>query len=186
MNEVPGNEAALSDNSINQNSGDRAAGDQISGNHTPVNELPVSGATSEPRLAPVPRSQTSRASVGRAVLALFVAIAAWLVPGLGHLLLGRWVRALVFFCAVSGLVVSGYLLRGNVFPPHSGDPFGTLGFVADAATGVFYYFSRLFESAGPDVSRAAGDYGTRFIAAAGVVNLLAVLDTIEIATGRRS
>jgi len=87
---------------------------------------------------------------------------------------------------VCGLVVSGYLLRGNVFPPHSGDPFGTLGFLADAGTGVFYYFSRFFEAAGPDVSRAAGDYGTRFIAAAGVVNVLAVLDTIEIATGRRS
>jgi hypothetical protein len=44
----------------------------------------------------------------------------------------------------------------------------------------------MFEAAGPDVSRAAGDYGTRFIAAAGVVNMLAVLDVIEIATGRRS
>ena len=33
------------------------------------------------------------------------------------------------------------------------------------------------------MSRAAGDYGTRFIAAAGVVNLLAVFDAIEIATG---
>ena len=107
------------------------------------------------------------------------------MPGLGHLLLGRWGRALVFFCSVAGLVVSGYLLRGNVFPSHSGDPFGTLGFLADAGAGVFYYFSRFFEAAGPDVSRAAGDYGTRFIAAAGVVNLLAVLDTIEISTGRR-
>ncbi len=125
-------------------------------------------------------------SASRAGLTLFAAIAAWFVPGLGHLLLGRWGRALIFFCAVSGLVISGYLLRGNVFPPHSGDPFGTLGFVADAGTGVFYYFSRFFEAAGPDVSRAAGDYGTRFIAAAGVVNVLAVLDTIEIATGRRS
>jgi hypothetical protein len=186
VNEVPRNEAALSDNSINQNSGERAAGDQISGNHTPGNELPVSDAASEPRVAPLSRSQTSRPSAGRALLALFAAIGAWLVPGLGHLLLGRWGRALVFFCAVSGLVVSGYLLRGNVFPPHSGDPFGTLGFVADAATGAFYYFSRFFEAAGPDVSHAAGDYGTRFIAAAGVVNVLAVLDTIEIATGRRS
>jgi hypothetical protein len=186
VNEVPGNEAALSDNSVNQNSADHAAGDQISAEQFPVNELPPSHAASELRVPAVSRSQVSRANAGRAVLALFAAIAAWLVPGLGHLLLGRWGRALVFFCAVSGLVVSGYLLRGNVFPPHSGDSFGTLGFVADAGTGVFYYFSRFFEAAGPDVSRAAGDYGTRFIAAAGVVNVLAVLDTIEIATGRRS
>ncbi len=137
-------------------------------------------------VAAVPKSQPSRVSANRAALGLFAGIAAWLVPGLGHLLLGRWGRALVFFCAVSGLVVTGYLLRGNVFPPHSGDPFGTLGFVADAGTGVFYYFSRFFEATGPDVSRAAGDYGTRFIAAAGVVNLLGVLDAYRIACGRKS
>ena len=186
MNEVPGNEAALSDNSISQNSGDHAAGDQISDNQIPVSDLPASHAASDPGVVAASRSQASRVQAGRAALALVAAIAAWVVPGLGHLLLGRWGRALMFFCAVSGLVVSGYLLRGNVFPAHSGDPFGTLGFLADAATGVFYYFWRFFEAAGPDVSRAAGDYGTRFIAAAGVVNVLAVLDTIEIATGRRS
>jgi len=185
VNEVPGNEAALSDASVNQNPGDHAAGDQISGNQTPVSESPANPAASDQAVAAA-HSQASRAKTSRGALALFAAIAAWLVPGLGHLLLGRWGRALVFFCAVSGLVVSGYLLRGNVFPPHSGDPFGTLGFLADAGTGIYYYFSRIFEAVGPDVSRAAGDCGTRFIAAAGVVNLLAVLDTIEIATGRRN
>jgi hypothetical protein len=77
-------------------------------------------------------------------------------------------------------------LRGNVFPPHSGDPFGTLGFLADAGSGVFYYLSRFFEAAGPNVSRATGDYGTRFIAAAGVVNVLAIFDVLEIASGRRN
>jgi hypothetical protein len=185
VNEVPGNEAALSDNSINQNSDDHATGDQISGDQSPVSESPANPAAGDQSIAAAQHPQGSRANAGRGALALFAAVAAWLVPGLGHLLLGRWGRALVFFCAVAGLVVSGYLLRGNVFPPHSGDPFGTLGFLADAGAGVFYYFSRFFEAAGPDVSRAAGDYGTRFIAAAGVVNLLAVLDTIEISTGRR-
>jgi hypothetical protein len=107
------------------------------------------------------------------------------VPGFGHLLLGRWGRALGFFVSVGGLALTGYLMRGNVFPPHSTDPFGTLGFLADAASGVFYYLAHVVEVAGPDVSRAAGDYGTRFIAAAGVVNVLAVLDVLEIASGRR-
>jgi hypothetical protein len=185
---------------MDQESGSPVAGDTAaspssaspsSGEQTPINqiagsEMAVSHVSGDRTIAPPQRSPASRANAGRATLALFAALAAWVVPGLGHLLLGRWGRALVFFCAVSGLVVSGYLLRGNVFPPHSGDPFGTLGFLADAGTGAFYYFSRFFESAGPDVSRAAGDYGTRFIAAAGVVNLLAVLDTIEISSGRRN
>lgn len=58
--------------------------------------------------------------------------------------------------------------------------------MADAASGVFYYVAHIFETAGPDVSRAAGDYGTRFIAAAGVVNALAVIDVLGIAFGRRN
>jgi hypothetical protein len=73
-----------------------------------------------------------------------------------------------------------------VFSPRDGDPFAMLGFFADFGSGIFYFLSRFFESAGPDVSRAAGDYGTRFIAAAGIVNLLSVFDAYEIALGRRT
>ena len=187
MNEAPGREATFGEARVNQESGRQGAHQQDSGNpagsEIPAEQSPLGHAPGESTIA---ARHSFAASAGRSALALFAAIAAWLVPGLGHLLLGRWGRALVFFAAVGGLVVTGYLLRGNVFPPHSGDPFGTLGFLADAGTGVFYYFSRMFEAAGPDVSRAAGDYGTRFIAAAGVVNMLAMLDVIEIATGRRS
>jgi len=116
----------------------------------------------------------------------FIAVAAWLVPGLGHFLLHRWGRAIVFFIAAGGLAITGYLLRGNVFPPRSADAFGALGFLADAGSGVFYLLARFIETAGPDVSRAAGDYGTRFIAAAGVVNLISICDAFEIVMGRRN
>ena len=112
-----------------------------------------------------------------------VAIAGWIVPGLGHVLLGRWGRALAFFVAVGGLAITGYLMRGNVFPPHSDDPFGTVGFLADAASGVFYFLAHFVEAAGPDIARAAGDYGTRFIAAAGVVNVLACLMRTKLRAG---
>jgi hypothetical protein len=125
------------------------------------------------------------ARAAAAVLAPMIAIVAWFVPGLGHLLMRRWQRALAFFVAVGGLAVSGYWMRGNVFPPHSQDPFGSLGFLADAGSGVFYVLSRVFEAAGPNVSRAIGDYGTRFIAAAGIVNVLGVCDAYEIASRRR-
>jgi hypothetical protein len=120
------------------------------------------------------------------LLVLPAVIAAWAIPGLGHLILHRPGRAMLFFAAVGGLAISGYAMRGNVFPLHSSDPFGALGFLADAGSGVFYLLARVFEAAGPDVSRAAGDYGTRFIAAAGIVNILSAFDACEIASGRRS
>jgi TM2 domain-containing membrane protein YozV len=117
---------------------------------------------------------------------LLIALAAWLVPGLGHFLLGRTGRAILFFIAVGGLAMTGFQMRGNVFSSHYSDLFGMVGYLTDMASGVFYLLARLVERAGPDVSCAAGDYGTRFIATAGVVNLVAVIDAYEIAAGRRS
>lgn len=132
-----------------------------------------------------PAKPAALARATAAILAPMIAIVAWFVPGLGHLLMRRWQRALAFFVAVGGLAVSGYWMRGNVFQLHSQDPFGTLGFLADAGSGVFYVLSRFFEAAGPNVSRSIGDYGTRFIAAAGIVNVLGICDAYEIASGRR-
>ena len=134
MNEVPGNDTAINDDSVNQ-----TVGNQAPDNQTAASDAVVGGVAPDETAAA--RGRSLQASVGRAALALLAAVAAWLVPGLGHLLLGRWGRSLAFFVSVGGLVITGYLLRGNVFPPHSGDPFGTLGFLADASTGAFYYFS---------------------------------------------
>lgn len=114
-----------------------------------------------------------------------VLIAAWAVPGLGHALLRRWTRAAGFFLAVGGLAITGYLMRGEVFGPRAHESFGTLGFLADAAAGVFYFLAHVVETAGPDISRATGNYGTRFVAAAGLVNLIGVIDAVELALGRR-
>jgi hypothetical protein len=113
------------------------------------------------------------------------AFAAWLVPGLGHILLRRWIKGAAFFVAVAGLSLAGYAMRGDAFAPGSDGPLGTLGFLADAGSGVFYFASRWLESVGPDLSRAAGDYGTRLIAAAGIVNALAIIDAYEIGGRRR-
>lgn len=119
-------------------------------------------------------------------LAGVVAVAGWLVPGLGHLLLRKWGRAAVYFLAVGTLAVVGLALRGNIFPTSPDDAFGLLGFLADVGAGVFYFVSRFVHNGGPDVSRAAGDYGTRFFATAGVLNLLCVLEAHEIARGRKA
>ncbi|HVB35050.1 MAG TPA: DUF6677 family protein [Patescibacteria group bacterium] len=113
------------------------------------------------------------------------AVATWLVPGLGQVLAGRWGRGIIFFCAVASLALTGYFQRGFVFSHQFNGPFGLLGFLADASTGLFYFVSKLFESSGPNIARAAGDYGTRFIATAGVLNLLAAFDAYAVAIGER-
>jgi hypothetical protein len=115
-----------------------------------------------------------------------VAIAGWLVPGLGHALQGMWGRALVVFVAVGLLVLAGASMRGNVFTSNGNDAFDTLGYVADLGTGSFYFLARAMERGGADVSHAGGDYGTRFLATAGVLNLLAALHAFEAARGRKA
>jgi hypothetical protein len=128
----------------------------------------------------------SRADSRREAFALVIAVAGWLVPGLGHALLKMWGRALACFLTVGLLVFFGAGMRGNVFTSNGNDAFDTLGYLADLGAGTFYFVARSMESNGPDVSRADGDYGTRFLAAAGVLNLLAALHAYEAARGRKA
>jgi hypothetical protein len=113
-------------------------------------------------------------------------IAGWLLPGLGHALQRMWGRALVVFLAVGLLVLTGARMRGNVFTSKGMDAFDTLGYIADLGTGSFYLAARTLERNGADVSHADGDYGTRFLATAGVLNLLAALHAFEAARGRKA
>jgi drug/metabolite transporter (DMT)-like permease len=113
-------------------------------------------------------------------------IAGWLVPGLGHALQKMWGRAATFCIVVGVLVVIGAGMRGNLFSSDGADAFAALGYVADLGTGSFYWLAKYVEVGGPDVSHAYGDYGTRFLAAAGVLNLLAALHAYEAARGRKA
>lgn len=122
----------------------------------------------------------------REALAFAMAVAGWLVPGLGHALQKMWGRAIACFLTVGMLVLLGAGMRGNVFTSNGNDAFDTLGYVADLGTGCFYFFAKSFEKNGSDVSHAGGDYGTRFLAAAGVLNLLSALHAYEAARGRKA
>lgn len=112
-------------------------------------------------------------------------VAAWLVPGLGHLLLKRFGRAAVIFLCVGGLAVAGYAMRGQVYPMRGGDIFGFMGYLAEIGSGVFYFLARLLEPHGADTARVAGVYGTRFLAIAGLLNFLCVLDVCAIARAEK-
>lgn len=117
--------------------------------------------------------------------AIAFALIAWMLPGLGHLLLRRWKKAAAFFLAVAALLVLGCLMRGDVFVPGSDGPLGTLGFFADIGSGAFYFLARALELPRADLSSTAGNYGTRFIAAGGIINVLAVIDAFETAARRK-
>lgn len=114
------------------------------------------------------------------------AVAAWVVPGFGHLMLRRWTSAAVYFLCVGGLAFTGLFMRGAVFGPGAPDMFDRLGFFADLGAGGFYFLAQLVHGTVPDIAHASGDYGTRMFATAGILNLLTVLEAFEIGSGRRA
>ena len=122
----------------------------------------------------------------RETIAFVIGVAGWLVPGLGHALIRMWGRAAMCFLTVGTLVILGAGMRGNVFSSRGNDAFDSLGYLADLGTGTFYLLARSLETGGADVSHAGGDYGTRFLATAGMLNLLSALHAYEAARGRKA
>src|ERR1700741_2825795 len=123
------------------------------------------------------------AATRNTVMAVAAAVAGWVIPGLGHALLRQWSKAAVYFLCVGGLACAGLAMRGAVFSGGAQDLFDRLGFFADLGAGVFYFFSHVIQTVGPDVPHATGDYGTRLFAAAGMLNLLTVLEAYDLGRG---
>src|SRR5215472_4109468 len=113
----------------------------------------------------------------------------WLVPGAGHLLLKRTGRAIVIFVTVGLMFLCGLMMRGAMFSPQSGDLLTTLintgGFIGNLCSGLFYILTVAFGYNQPDMAGAVHDYGTKFLVAAGLLNVLAMVDVFEIAAGRK-
>jgi len=113
-------------------------------------------------------------------------VAAWLVPGLGHLLLGRRWRALILFSAILTMFLLGVAMKGEFFSPHSGSYLQVLGFFGELSVGLPMPAASFFGYSGDDLFFVSADYGTAYLISAGMLNVLAILDAYDIALGRKS
>jgi|SRR5580658_2421332 hypothetical protein len=113
----------------------------------------------------------------------------WLIPGAGHFLLKRPGRGVLLMASVLLMFLFGLMMRGAMFQPQTGDILTTIiycgGFVGDLASGLLYLLSVWLGYAQPDVAGHVHDYGTKFLVAAGLLNVLAMVDAYEIATGKK-
>lgn len=114
---------------------------------------------------------------------------AWLIPGGGHFLLKRTGRGVLLLAAITAMFLCGLMMRGAMFSPQSGDLLTTLintgGFLGDLASGILYLMSVWLGYNQPDMPGAVHDYGSKFLVVAGLLNILAMVDAFEIATGRK-
>ena len=113
----------------------------------------------------------------------------WLIPGGGHFLLGKRLRGGLLFGCVTLSFAVGMLMRGYLFEWQTGDLFTTLiycgGYIANLASGVPYLFAKWLGYSEPDMAGHVIDYGTTFLVCAGLMNILAMVDVFEIATGKK-
>ena len=108
---------------------------------------------------------------------------AWLVPGLGHYILGKRTRAFVFFAVVTAAFVTGLLLDGELALPRAGQPFSWLKAFASVGNGVWFLAARLAGVGRGDPTAVGFDFGNTFLYTAGLMNWLVVLDVSDIARG---
>ena len=115
-----------------------------------------------------------------------VLIAGWLVPGLGHLLLGRWIRALLLFVSIISMFALGLAMHGKIYPPSSDIvSLDMLGFIGDLGNGLLYFLSTLFGWGQNIVQVVTADYGTKFIVVAGLLNFISAVDAHSLKLGRK-
>jgi hypothetical protein len=115
-----------------------------------------------------------------------VAVSAWLVPGLGHLMLGRTRRALTFFVIVTGMFALGLYLRGELFPLNTSEPLTFLAGLAEIGVGLPFFAAKLLGMGSGEVTALTYEYGYTFCIVAGLLNMLIMLDAYDIAVGRKS
>jgi hypothetical protein len=112
-------------------------------------------------------------------------ILGWLVPGAGHLLTGRWIRALLLFISISGMFWLGIAMQGKLYVPNTGDVLDMLGFAGDFGNGLFYALGRILGLGQVAMQTATADYGAKFIVVAGLLNFIAAVDAHNLRIGRK-
>jgi hypothetical protein len=114
-----------------------------------------------------------------------ICITAWIIPGAGHLWLGRRQKGLVFLVILPLMFALGLLLNGRLFPFELSQPLVCLAAFATLGNGVPYFIATALDLGAGVVTAASYEYGNTFLIVSGLLNMLVVLDAFDIAKGRK-
>ena len=134
-----------------------------------------------PVRASAARQNQSALSGGLVLLCL----AAWAIPGSGHLWFGRRFKGLIFLIALPLMFTIGLAIQGRLFPFELSEPMVGLAAFADLAIGLPYFIASALGLGNGNVLAVTYEYGNAFIIAAGLLNLLVVIDAYDIALRRK-
>ena len=124
--------------------------------------------------------------------AWLIGLAAWFIPGLGHVLLKRWFRALLMGGAVWVCFFVGLAMGGHLFDLTSEGSWMILQvppMIANLGQGALYIVSWMIDYGFADdpvrAARATYEYGNTFLLIGGLLNYLNMIDAFDIAAGRK-
>jgi Family of unknown function (DUF6677) len=117
--------------------------------------------------------------------AIFFLLAGWFVPGLGHVLQKKFWRGIIFFLSIGAMTAIGLSMGGRIYPFQTENPLTILAFFADIGNFVVYALSRLLALGQGSLERVSFEFGTAYIAGAGLLNYLIAIDAYDIAKGKK-
>jgi hypothetical protein len=117
--------------------------------------------------------------------AVITLIAGWIVPGLGHAIQKKYSRSLIFFLCISSMAALGLLMGGRIYSFQTENPLTILAFFSDIGIGLLYFLSKLLAFGLGDLKTVTFEFGTAYIAGAGLLNYLVALDAFDIALGKK-
>ena len=117
--------------------------------------------------------------------AALLCVAAWAVPGAGHLWLGQTAKGVVFVLALPLMFAIGLGLEGELYPVDPSRPLIALAAIADLGIGAPYLVAVAAGLGEGRVAAATYEYGNTFLIVSGLLNVLVVLDAFDIARGRK-
>jgi TM2 domain-containing membrane protein YozV len=119
-----------------------------------------------------------------------IGIISWLLPGVGHLMQGRFVRGIILGVVIWTMFIIAIVSGGAYYPGFDfkdGALLYLLNIFARFGNGLGALIS-FFWSASPPPNVAAWatfEYGGRFLEIAGLLNYIAVMDAVDIGFGRK-
>lgn len=121
---------------------------------------------------------------------IVIGILAWFIPGAGHLVQGRTVLGLIVAAAIWAMFIIGMFSGGAYYPGFAfqdGQLLYILNIFATIGNGLGEIIRFLFsvEPAPNMAARATFEYGGRFLEVAGLLNFLAIIDSMDIFYGRK-
>ncbi|MBN2383717.1 hypothetical protein JXQ70_12655 [bacterium] len=118
-----------------------------------------------------------------------IILLAWLVPGAGHLLLGKVWKSLLFFLSLTSIFIGGLLMKGIIFVPGGEDTqtffISLFGTVADLGLVLYYILCLLFYPIQGEITYRFYETGMLYTLVAGVFNYLIMVDALDIYRGRK-